>query len=366
MNDPTCFVTLVHGTWARRAAWVKDDAVFQSLLRHATGMDLRLHSFEWSGSNLQRARLEAAGRLAAHLEQQASNHPGAAQFVIGHSHGGSVALYAMLRNSLGKRITGVVCLSTPFISVRERLFGTLLWMPTTMAICIGAALALVTAWAIMLFQTSGDRPSILIPLSGFLLFVPYFVHWIRWGTPEFECERAFRTRSIKRYRLPKLNEDQLLILRVAGDEASAGLAAAQFVSRLSTLASGAPHDVTYATISRLEAYAKERARGNRVATALAALLKLGLQTLIFVGGAIAAVLMIPVCLLLIPFGADAALLGPFLDLSVEVAPPGSWTIKQFEPSRRTGGLYHSRIYRDPFVLDAIGRWITERAAAKIT
>lgn len=82
---------------------------------------------------------------------------------------GSVALYALLRGSLAKRIRGVVCLSTPFISVRDRLFRTLLWMPTTMAICIGVTLALVTAWAIMLVQTSGDRPSILIPLERYPL-----------------------------------------------------------------------------------------------------------------------------------------------------------------------------------------------------
>jgi alpha-beta hydrolase superfamily lysophospholipase len=65
--------------------------------------------------NRQGARLKAADQLAAQLERQTSENPDAAHFVVGHSHGGSVALYSMLKSGIAEKIDGVICLSTPFI-----------------------------------------------------------------------------------------------------------------------------------------------------------------------------------------------------------------------------------------------------------
>ncbi len=50
----------------------------------------------------------------------ARDNPDADLFVVGHSHGGSVALYAMKEDSIGKSIRGVACLSTPFLVTRRR------------------------------------------------------------------------------------------------------------------------------------------------------------------------------------------------------------------------------------------------------
>jgi hypothetical protein len=222
----------------------------------------------------------------------------------------------------------------------------------------------VIAWAIILVRGPAHPSSILLPIGGFLLFVPYLIRWMFWGNPEFECERSLRRRLIDRYRLPELPEDRLLLVRVAGDEASAGLSVAQFVSRFSTLAAGAPHDLAYAAVNSLENYGRGKRLRHRIARAVAVILTAGLQILVYLGGVIAGVLMIPVCLILAPFGADAVLLGPFVDLSVEVAPPGSFRIIQYEPSRRTGGLYHSRVYGDVRVLETVGHWIRECAGAK--
>jgi hypothetical protein len=79
-----------------------------------------------------------------------------------------------------------------------------------------------------------------LPLIGFSIVAPYIARWIFKGTPEFDCEHALRRTLIARYQLPKLDSDRLILIRVAGDEASASLAVAQFVSRLSSIAAGIP------------------------------------------------------------------------------------------------------------------------------
>jgi triacylglycerol esterase/lipase EstA (alpha/beta hydrolase family) len=98
---------------------MKEDALFQTQLRRRVGYDVQIRNFVWSGKNRQGARLKAADQLAAHLEELTSENPDAAHLVVGHSHGGSVALYSMLKPGIAERIDGVIFLSTPFISVRE-------------------------------------------------------------------------------------------------------------------------------------------------------------------------------------------------------------------------------------------------------
>lgn len=73
----------------------------------------------------------------------------------------------------------------------------------------------------------------------------------------------------------------------------------------------------------------------------------------------AGVLLMPVSLLLMPFGPEAILIAPLMELSAEVSPPGSSTLGQFNPSNRSVGLFHSAAYADKQVIDAIGQWINE-------
>src|SRR4029077_16813997 len=65
-------------------------------------------------------RKEAAEDLKLHLASLLERFPDAAHFVIGHSHGGSVALYAMRDDTIRKRLRGVACLSTPFLGTKKR------------------------------------------------------------------------------------------------------------------------------------------------------------------------------------------------------------------------------------------------------
>lgn len=366
MQAAPCVVTLVHGTWARTADWLEEDSVFRRHLRRMLGPDARFDTFIWSGANRQKERLKAADGLAAQLSRTIAEYPDAAHFIVGHSHGGSVALYALLRGELQARIDGVVCLSTPFIHVRDRTLGTKSQIPLTMAVICGIAIGLSMAQGFGVLWHWPRLSSFWLPAIAGLMVAPFIIHWMLRGTPMFDCELRLRQRIIDRYKLPKPRSDRLLLIRVAADEASAGLAAAQFISRLSSLLAGWPHDLAKRLAVRLARHGEGDALGHQLAGLLAGAIDVLLPTLYFVGGLIAAALIVPVSLLLLPYGADAIFIGPLMDLSIEVAPPGSWRLQQYNPPRRARGLFHSAAYADERVLDAVGRWIGEAAAARLS
>ena len=86
-------ITLVHGTWATDAPWTHPQSKLSQALMQNLGPALIL-PFAWSGKNSLQARKRAAEDLKRHLMVQFENHRDADHFVIGHSHGGSVAHYA--------------------------------------------------------------------------------------------------------------------------------------------------------------------------------------------------------------------------------------------------------------------------------
>ncbi len=113
---------LVHGTFAgncplnpwSKGGWARNP---RSYLRgfieeHVSG--IFFVPFEWSGLPRQSARYRAAARLTADLAIlcQQFDHI----FVIGHSHGGNVALQAI--QSLGNPNVSVAAIATPFLKVR--------------------------------------------------------------------------------------------------------------------------------------------------------------------------------------------------------------------------------------------------------
>src|ERR1700730_7163195 len=127
---PAAGVTLVHGTWARRARWSRSGSEFSRALEAELGVPIAYRRFTWGGWNRISTRRSAVGKLAKSVENSAVDYPGVPQFVIAHSHGGNIAfdilrlqLTAMQRSSL----RGVVCLATPFLTLRPRAVDTELW-----------------------------------------------------------------------------------------------------------------------------------------------------------------------------------------------------------------------------------------------
>src|SRR5271166_2595998 len=92
MEEPTVVVTLVHGTFARKARWIRSQSPLSlALVREG----FQVVPFRWSGKNAHWARAVASGQLADHMEKQIANYGDAAQCIVAHSHGGNVAVQAV-------------------------------------------------------------------------------------------------------------------------------------------------------------------------------------------------------------------------------------------------------------------------------
>jgi pimeloyl-ACP methyl ester carboxylesterase len=118
----------------------------------------RTYAFRWSGGNDHEARLKAASDLAHRLEGLAAAFPTTRFLLVGHSHGGNVALAAMKAIPAAQRV-GVVCLATPFYNIAERTLLPLVVMAGLAYVAIAAALfaaALVFAEPLFHFMQRFD------------------------------------------------------------------------------------------------------------------------------------------------------------------------------------------------------------------
>jgi hypothetical protein len=113
-------VTLVHGTFAKGAAWTQEGSPIWRALKERFGDGAKIQRFDWSARNTHAARLTAGSELAQFLDASAAQDPGARNVVISHSHGGNVAIYA-LKDAAPGSLTDIVFLATPFIRCREAI-----------------------------------------------------------------------------------------------------------------------------------------------------------------------------------------------------------------------------------------------------
>src|SRR4051794_18426011 len=129
ISKPDLIITLVHGTWPRglplvpkwpdkRPLWFEEGSGFRSNLEFilsGEGLRFLIRSHEWSGANSVYARSNAAQRLGETLKSAVNEYPAATQAVIGHSHGGNVALLSLngLPDNHGE--IHLITLATPFL-----------------------------------------------------------------------------------------------------------------------------------------------------------------------------------------------------------------------------------------------------------
>jgi hypothetical protein len=112
LDRPSLVFTLVHGTFARGAAWTKDQSAVREALSRGSRTPPTFLAFE-CGYNTNKARIAAGRALAEHIRKASANYPGARHIVVAHSHGGNVALYAL--RDTPKPHPELITLATPFI-----------------------------------------------------------------------------------------------------------------------------------------------------------------------------------------------------------------------------------------------------------
>jgi pimeloyl-ACP methyl ester carboxylesterase len=118
-TDVTRLYVLIHGTWSTPKIWSSKTSPFREVLGwHRQGV--RFFRFRWSGWNRNSARLLGAERLQRAILQLSKRYPNAQIFLIGHSHGGTIAQYALRDSQVQSAVAGICCLGTPFLEFRNR------------------------------------------------------------------------------------------------------------------------------------------------------------------------------------------------------------------------------------------------------
>lgn len=409
-------ITLVHGTFGRLpwrdAAWTGSESTLRRRFVHGLSEDVVFVPFRWSGMNWPAARYRAAGRLRMHFDEIAARYPGRRHFVVAHSHGGNVALYAVRdgeREGQEALPRGVVCLSTPFIAAQPRPVTLFRFVATYAVILVTSFAVVANAVGYLLVPWIS---SLVDPANGVLSAIVLNEIWLEfllcallaWHATNglVTLARARRDRiAVDDIRVP------IRIVRSVGDEATAALATSAFFSWLVTLAWSVASALTigvaalFATVPlapvalvagaavaaerlvgahavgrRLEAVARSRRFWAFVVTLgtmgafgawgyVLASTPLGQAEMIY--ALLVATLMLAVVTFSTISGLGYGLTAPFLEVTAEATPVGSWQVQLFAarkwdtdgapgPTRR-GALSHSAAYADGEVLAATAAWI---------
>jgi hypothetical protein len=397
-DGPDAVVTLVPGTWAGKAAWIRADS---RLSRDLTKAGCQVVPFEWSHSNCYRVRARAAERLAGQLQAQIKENPGARQWVVAHSHGGNIALHAVrcLRKSCpdAPRVS-TVTLATPFLHARRRalkgwsVFVLVLFSPIVIGL-VGSALAGGPHWR----DWPGFALGALVASPALLCIVGAFMHpgfrWrgsLRWlrrrviANPERWPEDVigavlrgefirpgYRSQLIASVHSPEVEPEDVFVVRAAGDEASAFLAVGQFLGWISALLNRLLTNrwlwawIILLISALLLAAIMTHSASHVLRDSVSHVLRVAIYVFVVAGlAAVGAVWFMLAAAL--PFGWDGPFLSIFASCSAEAAPPGQATILQLEPfaGAENRGLAHSRLYQSDPVISQIVTLICGSPPAK--
>lgn len=400
-NNPSVVVTLVHGTWAPKASWTHSSSPLCQALTNATTKTIRFERFTWTGENSITARQRAADVLKLHLWACIKRWPNASHYVIGHSHGGNVALLAMGDYYLAKKINGIACFSTPFLCILRRKLGPLTEHGIAFApVIISWGLSYLLVW---------------------LYSLPFVVLLIGFGVGIFlgyEAEKLIERLEpiiLDASRYPEIDPRRVLLIRTVADEASAGISVAYFISRVVGFLSSllpAPMESGYVLVQKWEAFVERNLAIYGILMGISLLVSAsigvrfymedgnGIQwfiksepgrfwhyahvifaAIIFASGTIATVLLlkggwgrslvVPAAMgvLIFPFvpiffllglavGPELAIAGVLFHVSAEATPPGHWHITQLQTkiSNEDGDLLHSQSYLDKHGLSTLQHW----------
>ena len=359
-------VIFVHGTWARgrvrkgppRVERYRLPGPWPELAHAISAVPgcREIRFLRWSGRNSHDARQEAAAILAAELMAHGPGSPDERVVIVGHSHGGTVALYAARRVPVDSRLAAVICLSTPFIETFKRDTDRLEAAATT-----GTSLAaLVFGVAGLAAQIYGRGTSLL--LGAWALAGAAAIMRRVWTRAVAGCQRFIEESSIA----TPATVAPIFIVRSTADEASFSLAAMQAASWLATRSyelvirvSGAAYDwlaerwnwllAPFGSFGIMLLWSDDRV-SIWVLTIFMVLLS---PLLIIIPWALF------VALLAFPFGIEFVARAPFVAVSVEGTPPGLCSVFLLSASRTAQELMHSQTYQDPRAIDVVVTYIRE-------
>jgi hypothetical protein len=219
MEDVT-HITLVHGTFAPGADWTQPGSPLRNKIAEEFEGRVEFHSdFRWRGLPSHIDRHTAGKRFRSYMLDLTARHPGR-HFIIGHSHGGLVSLYAVRDQELAKRIEGVISLSTPYLIARPRELSVLGMIAAGFGCVAFVGMILILARvAFAVYLDFGLAWWLGIPIFAAGLASPMLALGTLAGiVPGVE---KLSTWFLETMRIPRIHSERLLIVRGPSDEASA-------------------------------------------------------------------------------------------------------------------------------------------------
>ncbi len=130
-QKPKIIFILVNGTFANEGEWIKSTssesfrAKLRKKLEAKAGFQVEFcDEFSWGHTsrhwryfhdNKMKVRLDSGKKLRDHLLSFSKSEDDTRHYIIAHSHGGNVALYALKDQKVREKIDGLICLGTPFL-----------------------------------------------------------------------------------------------------------------------------------------------------------------------------------------------------------------------------------------------------------
>lgn len=226
-SPPQRVLTLVHGTFSPNAAWTQADSIFfQSLKQRLKGETLH-RRITWQGllgscaNNGHDYRIAGAKTLVKALKKSFAEFPDAEHWVIAHSHGGNVALYALRDPEVAQRLDGIVTLAAPFIQCKPRSYSAdaiTIWPLLFMSIGMVLMLVLFAALALYVFHLTDDAAALFTIVGTLAGEVPLFILWLKKDQLPAKFS-AWQKATIEKLILPTPIRQRMLCLSIRRDEA---------------------------------------------------------------------------------------------------------------------------------------------------
>ncbi|WP_426529853.1 esterase/lipase family protein [Bradyrhizobium sp. McL0615] len=212
--------TFVHGTFAPGAPWTQEGSLLRKKLFEEFGENLHFHDdFRWSGWPSHLARHWGGQKFRDFLLDVTARNPGR-HYVVAHSHGGPVVLYALRDKLLAERIEGVVTLATPYLLGRRRDLSLLGYF-AAFAGSYGLLIILFELMRIPLYTYYNEHRtwSVYVAISLFdtIAHLIFLVILALVGFGVAQLTDWF----LKTLALPDVHPERLLIVRAPSDEATA-------------------------------------------------------------------------------------------------------------------------------------------------
>ena len=218
MEDVT-HITLVHGTFAPGADWTQPGSLLRNKITEEFEGRVEFHGdFRWRGLPSHIDRHAAGKRFRSYMLDLTARHPGR-HFIIGHSHGGLVSLYAVRDQELAKRIDGVISLSTPYLIARPRELSVVGWIAFFFGCLAFIGVPAILAKVAFAAYLDSSLPWWLgVPIFAVGLAVPMLVLGILAGI--MHGVEKLSAWFLETMAIPRVNSDRLLIVRGPSDEAT--------------------------------------------------------------------------------------------------------------------------------------------------